>query len=179
MIALIPIAMQLAQFAPGIIKLLTGSDKAEEVAGKVVNVAKAVTGVDYGPAAVAAIQADAQKMLDFQLAFAAQQMEFERIYLVDVQNARSMQVAALAQEDKFSKRFVYYFAMAWSLFAMTYFTAVTFIDITTEGGQRVADTILGVLISSVVGGIFAFFYGSTKGSEAKSALLAQAPPPAP
>lgn len=176
MIPLIPIAMQLAQFAPGIIKLLTGSDKAEEVAGKVVDVAKAITGTSDGPAAVAAIQADPQKMLDFQLAFGAQQMEWERMYLADVQNARSMQIAALTQEDKFSKRFVYYFAMAWSLFAMTYFTAVTFIDITTEGGQRVADTILGVLISSVVGGIFAFFYGSTKGSEAKSALLAHSTP---
>jgi hypothetical protein len=177
MIPLIPIAMQLAQFAPGIIKLLSGSDKAEEVASKVIDVAKVITGTGSGAAAVAAIQADPQKMLDFQLAFGSQQMEWERMYLVDVQNSRSMQIAALTQEDKFSKRFVYYFAMAWSLFAMTYFTAVTFIDITTEGGQRVADTILGVLISSVVGGIFAFFYGSTKGSEAKSALLAQAPPP--
>jgi hypothetical protein len=177
MIPLIPLAMQLAQFAPGIIRLLTGSDKAEEVAGKVIDVAKVITGTDDGPAAVAAIQADPQKMLDFQLAYSAQKIEWERIYLADVQNSRSMQISALTQEDKFSKRFVYYFAMAWSLFAMVYFTAVTFIEINTEGGQRVADTILGVLISSVVGGIFAFFYGSNKGSEAKSALLALAAPP--
>lgn len=176
MIPLIPIAMQLAQFAPSIIKLLSGSDKAEEVAGKVVEVAQAMTGTSTPQAAVAAMQADPQKMLDFQLAVSAQQMEWERMYLVDVQSARSLQISALTQEDKFSKRFVYYFAMAWSLFAMVYFTAVTFIEINTEGGQRVADTILGVLISSVVGGIFAFFYGSTKGSEAKSALLAQAAP---
>ncbi len=176
MIPLIPIAMQLAQFAPGIIKLLSGSDKAEEVASKVIDVAKAITGTDSGPAAVAAIQADPQKMLDFQLAVGAQKIEWERMYLVDVQNARSMQVAALTQDDKFSKRFVYYFASAWSLFAMTYFTAVTFIDIAAEGGQRVADTILGVLITSVIGVMFGFFYGSTKGSEAKSALLAQAAP---
>lgn len=176
MIPLIPIAMQLAQFAPGIIKLLSGSDKAEEVASKVVDVAKAITGTDNGAAAVVAIQADPQKMLDFQLAVSAQKIEWERMYLVDVQNARAMQVAALTQDDKFSKRFVYYFASAWSLFAMAYFTAVTFIDIAAEGGQRVADTILGVLITSVIGVMFGFFYGSTKGSEAKSAMLAQATP---
>lgn len=172
MIPLVPIAMQLAQFAPSIIKLLSGSDKAQEVAGKVVDLAKVITGTDDGPAAVAVIQTDPQKMLEFQLAVSAQQMEWERMYLADVQNARAMQVTALTQDDKFSKRFVYYFASAWSVFAMSYFTAVTFIDITTAGGQRVADTILGVLITSVIGVMFGFFYGSTKGSEAKSALLA-------
>lgn len=176
MIPLIPIAMQLAQFAPGLIRLLSGSDKAEEVASKVIDVAKAITGTDSGTAAVAAIQADPQKMLDFQLAVSAQKIEWEQMYLADVQNARAMQVAALTQDDIFSKRFVYYFASAWSLFAMAYFTAVTFIDIAAEGGQRVADTILGVLITSVIGVMFGFFYGSTKGSEAKSAMLAQATP---
>ena len=176
MIPLIPIAMQLAQFAPSLIKLLSGSDKAEEVASKVIDVAKAITGTDDGAAAVAAIQADPQKMLEFQLAVSAQKIEWERMYLADVQNARAMQVAALTQDDIFSKRFVYYFASAWSLFAMAYFTAVTFIDIAAEGGQRVADTILGVLITSVIGVMFGFFYGSTKGSEAKSAMLAQAAP---
>lgn len=172
MIPLIPIAMQLAQFAPGIIKLLTGSDKAEEVAGKVVDVAKVITGTSDPVAAVAAIQANPEKAMEFQLAMGAQQIELEKIYLADVQNSRSMQVAALAQEDVFSKRFVYYFAAAWSIFAMTYFTAVTFVNIESDGGQRVADTILGVLITSVIGVMFGFFYGSTKGSEAKSALLA-------
>ena len=39
MAPLIPIAMQLAQYVPGIIKLL-GGDKAGEVAGKVVDVAR-------------------------------------------------------------------------------------------------------------------------------------------
>ena len=173
MIPLIPLAMQLAQFAPGIIKLLTGSDKAEEVAGKVVDVAQAITGTSDPAVAVAAIRADPQKAMEFQLAISAQQLELERIYLADVQSARTMQIAALTQEDIFSKRFVYYFAAAWSVFAMSYFTAVTFVNIESDGGQRVADTILGVLITSVIGVMFGFFYGSTKGGEAKSALLAQ------
>jgi hypothetical protein len=91
--------------------------------------------------------------------------------LVDVQNARAMQVAALGQEDVFSKRFVYLFALAWSLFAMAYFCAVTFVAI-PPAGQRVADTILGVLISSVIGVMINYFYGSTKGSMLKTQIMA-------
>lgn len=172
MVPLIPIAMQLAQFAPGIIKLLTGSDKAEEVAGKVVDVAKAVTGMSDAPAVVAAIQMDPAKAMEFHLAFAAHQGDLEKTYLADVQNARAMQVAALSQEDLFSKRFVYYFAAAWSLFSMVYFMAVTFWP-PTDAGQRIADTILGVLIASVIGVMFAYFYGTTRASKAKDDTISK------
>lgn len=171
----ISIVMSLAQFAPGIIKLVTGSDKAGDVAGKVIDVAKAVTGAPDGAAALKAIQADPAKVLEFQQAMGAQQLDLERMFLADVQSARTMQVAALAQDDLFSKRFVYYFAAAWSLFSMVYFLAVTFAP-PAPAGQRIADTILGVLIASVVGVMFGYFYGSTKGSAEKTRLLAQAPP---
>ena len=92
MAPLIPIAMQLAQFAPGIIKLLTGSDKAEEVAGKVLGVARAVTGIDDAPTVVHTIQTDPLKMMEFQLAMGAQQADFERMYLADTQSARARDV---------------------------------------------------------------------------------------
>lgn len=173
----ITIAMGLAQFAPGIIKLITGSNKAADVAGKVIGVAQAVTGTDSGPAALAAIQADPAKVMEFQQAMAAQQVELEKAFLSDVQNARAMQIAALGQDDLFSKRFVYYFAAGWSAFSMVYFMAVTFVPL-APAGQRIADTILGVLIASVVGVMFAYFYGSTKNSAEKTRLLAQSTPPA-
>lgn len=170
---LIPIAMALAQFAPSIIKLLTGSDKAEEVAGKVVDIAQTITGTSDGDAALAAIQANPDKVLEFQQAMAAQSADLEKAYLLDIQSARQMQMAALAQEDTFSKRFVYYFATFWSLFAMGFFTAVTFLPI--QGfGQRIADTILGVLVSTIITGIFHWMYGSTRGSAAKTDLIAKA-----
>jgi hypothetical protein len=127
--------------------------------------------------ALAAIQADPAKAMEFQLAMGAQQLDFEKAYLGDVQNARAMQIAALAQEDLFSKRFVYYFAAGWSIFSMVYFMAVTFAP-PAAAGQRIADTILGVLIASVIGVMFAYFYGSTKGSAEKTRLLAQSAPPA-
>lgn len=171
----ITIAMGLAQFAPGIIKLITGSDKAADVADKVISVAKAVTGASDGPAALAAVQADPAKVMEFQQAMANQQADLEKAYLADVQGARHLQEIALGQDDLFSKRFVYYFAAAWSIFSMVYFMAVTFAP-PTAAGQRIADTILGVLIASVVGVMFNYFYGSTKGSAEKTRMLAQSAP---
>lgn len=170
MAPLIPIAMQLAQFVPGIISLLSGSDKAGEVAAKVVDIAKVVTGTETAEEAVAAIAADPAKMLDFQREMAAQKLDMEKAYLADTANARDMQKAALTQDDLFSKRFVYIFASAWSLFTMVYFVAVTFITLSPLG-QRVADTIMGVLIACVLGSIFNYFYGSTASSRAKDSTI--------
>jgi hypothetical protein len=166
----ITIAVGLSQFVPWVAKMLTGSDRAANVAEQVVNVARAVTGTDSPEAAYDALRADPAKVLEFQQAMATLQADLEKAHLADVQDARALQVAALGQEDRFSKRFVYCFAAAWSIFAMCYFFAVTFIDVPAEG-RRVADTILGVLISTVMGSIFGYLYGSTRGGEAKSAML--------
>jgi len=89
---LIPIAMALAQFAPGIIKLLTGSDKAEDVAAHVVGIAQTITGEVSPEAALAAIKADPNKVLEFQQAMSAQQVDLEKAYLADAANARQRDV---------------------------------------------------------------------------------------
>lgn len=169
---LITIALALAsQFAPGIIKHFTDSDTAGAVAGKVIDLAKTVTGKGAPDEAKAAIELDPALQIAFQQAVMASDADLQKAFLADVQNARAMQVAALGQEDLFSKRFVYFFATGWSLFAMSYFCAVTFIPI-PAAGQRIADTILGVLISSVIGVMFAYFYGSTKSSMLKTQIMA-------
>jgi hypothetical protein len=92
MAPLIPIAMQLTQFAPSLIKLFTGSDKAAEMAEHVVGIAKTVTGTDTGESALAAIQADPNKVLEFQKAVADRQADLEKAYLADVQDARRRDV---------------------------------------------------------------------------------------
>lgn len=62
---LIPIAMGLAEFIPSIAKLFGGKN-AEDVANKVVGVAKAVTGLDDPAKAVEAIRADPALVLQFK-----------------------------------------------------------------------------------------------------------------
>lgn len=88
----ITIAMGLAQFAPGIIKLLTGSSKAADIADKVVGVAQAVTGKNTGPEALEVIATDPNKMMEFQIAVEGQRMEWERLYITDLQDARKRDI---------------------------------------------------------------------------------------
>lgn len=168
----VSIGLALAQFAPSLLRMFGVGEKPVSVAEAVINVAKQVTGAKTPEEALEQIRANTQQQIDFNLRVLEQNADLEKAYLIDVQSARQMQIAALGQEDLFSKRFVFYFATGWSLFAMTYFCAVTFIDIPPEG-QRIADTILGVLITSVVGSVFGYFFGSTKGSALKTQLLAR------
>jgi len=98
------------------------------------------------------------------------QAEIEMAYLKDVQSARTMQGEALKQDDLFSKRFIYYFAILWSVAAGTYLGFVTFGEIPVEN-VRFADTILGFLLGMIVPGMFNFFYGSSKSSQAKDSTI--------
>lgn len=173
---MLPIALALAQFAPSLIGLLTGSDKAANVAAKVVDIAQVVTGTAAPEAALTALQADPAKALEFQQAILAADTDLQKAYLADVGNARHMQEVALQQEDLFSKRFVYVFAAAWSLFSMGYATLVTFWTPSTPEGKGIAQTVLGFLLGTAVASIFSYFYGSTKGSADKTRLLAASAP---
>ena len=85
-------------------------------------------------------------------------------------DARAMQVAALNQEDKFSKRFVMYLATFWSIMAVVYIFLITFTNI-PETNVRFADTILGFLLGTVVATILNFFLGSSAGSKAKQEVI--------
>ncbi len=88
----------------------------------------------------------------------------------DRNSARQMQIAALQQDSWFAKNFLYLFTSIWSIFAMCFFIGVTFGTV-PESGTRMADTILGVLIGTVITGFFNFFFGSSKSSQDKTQLL--------
>lgn len=94
----------------------------------------------------------------------------ELAYLEDVQNARDLQKAALAQNDLFAKRFIYYLAIFWSVAAVLYIGFITFAEI-PEANVRFADTILGFLLGTLIATIMNFFYGSSRGSATKGQVL--------
>lgn len=93
-------------------------------------------------------------------------LKHEEALLADRDSARKMQIAALGQDDLFSKRFIYVFAAGWSIFAMVFFCLVTFAEI-PETNVRIADTILGFLIGTAIASIFNFFLGTTHRSQKK------------
>lgn len=97
------------------------------------------------------------------------ELEELRMRLDDVSDARRMQVEALKQDDKFSKRFIYWLAAGALLVGFAYIFFITFSEI-PPANQRFADTILGVVISTIITTIFAFFYGSSDGSKKKDVL---------
>ena len=81
-------------------------------------------------------------------------------------DARDMQKTALGQEDKFSKRFLYWMAAGSLLFGFAYIFLITFATLPQQN-QRFADTILGVVIATIITTIYNFFFGSSKGSKDK------------
>lgn len=85
-------------------------------------------------------------------------------------DARAMQVAALGQDDKFSKRFVYMFAAGWSIVAIVYIFMITFMSI-PAANVRFADTVLGFLLGTIVATIINYFYGSSKSSADKNEVM--------
>ena len=152
-------------FAPALATAVAGP-----LGGAAVSAIASKFGVSDSVEAVAkAIAGDpeaAQKLAEIDL----KQFELEN---EDRASAREMQIAALQQESWFAKNFLYIFTSLWSAFAMVYFAFVTFGTV-AESGVRMADTILGVLIGTVLTGFFNFFFGSSKGSKDKTDALVRA-----
>lgn len=86
---LITIAMGLSQFVPQLAKWLTGSDKAEQVAQKAIDIAQAVTGQPTGDLALKALQADPNLVLQYRKAVLDQEVTFQTLA---VQNAKDINV---------------------------------------------------------------------------------------
>lgn len=151
-------------FAPALAAAVAGP-----LGGAAVSIIAKKFGVSDSVAAVAqAIAGDpqaAEKLRELDL-------EYAKMHLDNVKDARAMQTAALGQADIFSKRFVYYFAAFWSICAVAYIAAITFVVIPAPN-IRFADTILGFLLGTVVATILNFFYGTSKSSQDKTDKLAE------
>lgn len=74
------------------------------------------------------------------------------------QRATDMQMEALKSADQFVRRFLYYYAWFWGVFACSYFFAVSFLVVENRNRDFV-NIILGFLIGTTIPAIIAFFYG--------------------
>lgn len=94
----ITVAMGLAQFAPGLVKWITGSDKAGDVAQKAIDIAKVVTGQSTGDMAIAALQADPSLVLKYRQAVLDQEVEFQKLAVVNASDVnKSIQSEAISE----------------------------------------------------------------------------------
>jgi hypothetical protein len=115
---------------------------------------------DMSPQEVQALREAAQRHEEFRI-------EQDNKNTAD---ARSLQKAALQQDDLISKRFIYVLAAFWSIFSAVYIGFITFGTI-PEANVRFADTILGFLLGTMLGMILNFFFGSSSGSARKNTML--------
>lgn len=161
-------AMALAQFAPQVIRWITGSDKAGEAAEKVVDIAEAVTGKG-GMDAVDALRADPTLVLQFRTSLLQIEADLDKAYLADRADARARDVA-LAQAGRNNRR-----ADVMIIGAVIGLLSCLFVLVRFQG--QVPGEVVGIV--STVAGLFgaclrdAFQYefGSSRGSADKSALI--------
>ena len=165
-----PILLGLAQFAPAIIKWATGSDQAEEVASKVIDVAKAVTGLDTPDAALAAIQADPALAVEFRKAIMANELEYDRMYLADVQSARQRD-GDLNEAGMRNYRANVLAGMAILLVVACLFIVVWMSDI-EEFAKGTITLICGRALGWVEQ-IFSFEFGTTRSSKRKDDTISK------
>ena len=98
------------------------------------------------------------------------ELEELKAILDDKKSARDMQIAALGQEDKFSKRFVYYLAIIIISAAILFGTALMFIEEIPEGNKRLVEMFADIFLFSGGLVVIQFFFGSSKGSRDKDTV---------
>lgn len=93
-----------------------------------------------------------------------------KVHAANTQGARQMNQEAMKSDDPVVRRFIYFYAIFWSVASAVYIGFITFGEIPKEN-VRFADTILGFLLGTIVATIINFFYGSSKGSQEKTQAL--------
>ncbi len=132
----ISIAMGLAQFAPQLLKWITGSEKAEQVAQKAIDIATTVTGKTTGDEAIKALQADPNLVLQYRQAVLAQELEFQTLA---VQNAAD--INKTMQSESTSEH--------WPTYSWRPAIGFSFALLAIIGGLTAAISYIGVMFFSV------------------------------
>ncbi|RKZ77650.1 MAG: hypothetical protein DRQ35_07305 [Gammaproteobacteria bacterium] len=88
----------------------------------------------------------------------------------DRDSARKMQIAALQQDDIFSKRFIYYYTIFISAAAISLIFMMFFIDI-PDDNKRIVDMTIGILVGTGLVSIINYYFGSSQGSSNKAKQL--------
>lgn len=170
---LVPAAIAIAtEFGPSLVRWLTGSDKAGEVAEQVVAVAQEVTGAGSPDAALSKLRADPQLVAQFQIRCREIEADLDKAYLADRQDARKMAVS-IAQAGGFDRKNAMIVGDVVGLIACI----LVLVYVPDLPGE-----VRGII--STIAGFFGlglrdahqFEFGSSRGSEMKTDLLSKAQP---
>jgi hypothetical protein len=166
----ITVAMGLAQFAPQIIKWISGSDKAADAAEKVVDIAKIVTGREDGEGALAAIKADPALVLNFRQAVMTNEADLDKAYLADRADARKRDAEFVkAGRWNFRADMLALIAVGGLVLCMW------FIARDSNLQERAINAIMFVagVLAAAVRDVYSFEFGSSRGSKEKDDILSR------
>lgn len=165
----ITIAMGLAQFAPSLVKWITGSDKAGDAAQKAIDIAKAVTGAPTGDAALAALTADPNLVLKYRQAVLDQELEFQRLAVENAGDINKTMQAEAASEHwpTYGWRPAIGFAVALSILACAVTVVAAYAAAMISGQTQALQFLPGMLaamagvigVASPILGIASWFRG--------------------
>lgn len=164
----ITIAMGLANFAPQIIKWVSGSARAAEAASDVVELAKRVTGTDTGEDALRAIKADPAAALQFRQFIIQSEADLDKAYLADMQDARKRDAGFVAAGQR------NYRADAMFVLAVAVICGLVWLIWRDPSINEFMKGIVTLVLGRFLGyldNIYNFEFGSTRGSQRKDATI--------
>ena len=163
----ISVAFGLAQFAPQIIKWITGSDKAADAATAVVEIAETVTG-RKGSDALDALKADPALVLQFRQSVMAQEADLDKAYLADRADARKRDAVFItAGTRNYRADFMFFLAVAM-------IAALVWLVWKDPSINEYMKGIFTLVLGRFLGyldNIYNFEFGSTRASKAKDATI--------
>jgi hypothetical protein len=163
----ISIAFGLAQFAPQIIKWITGSDKAADAAGAVVDIAEQVTG-RKGADALDALKADPALVLQFRQSVMAHEADLDKAYLADRADARKRDAVFIASGSR-NYRADFMFVLAVAMISALVWLVWKDPSI-NEYMKGIFTLVLGRFLG-YLDNIYNFEFGSTRASKTKDATI--------
>lgn len=158
-----------ARFAPGLVRRFVGDGAADAVEG-FMGIAQRVTGHTDPAEIEAALARDAGMLHDFRMEAARLDNALEIAMLADVQDARARDNERARLGIGNTRADVLAYA-SLGLFAALVL-ALIFLNIENEWARTVLGTVVG-FFTKVIADVFAFEFGSSRGSKDKSDAIAR------
>lgn len=165
-VPIIPLLGLAAQFAPGLLRAV-GAGKQAEVLDKVASVTREIVGTDDPSEASRLLEEDPELAIRYREALIAAEVETDKMYLADKQDARARDVEIRRMGGENTRGDILAYAAVAGFFAVL--AAMFFVEI-PEGSPRDALLILLGTLAGVVTQLFDFEFGSSKGSKEKDKI---------
>ncbi|ARN84321.1 hypothetical protein [Candidatus Nucleicultrix amoebiphila] len=162
-------AMTLAEMAPMIARWFSGdtenSNTTQMIAGRVVDIAKKLTGTNTAATAVEVLQRDPKLLIEFQRTILKLDRDLERAFLQDRMSARRRDMALVAAGKNNTRADVMVVSAAFGLLSCLISLAF-YKDAMPGEAVGIISTIAGIF-GACLKDAYAFEFGSSRGSKNK------------